>query len=195
MRNALLIHGWNTKDEYFDKSRPTASNDHWFPWTTKQLVLKGINTVAIEMPNGYYPEYDVWKRELERYDIDENTTLVGHSCGGGFLVRWLSETKLKVGKVILVGPWLGLDISDEPFDDSFFDFKIDSDLVERTHGLVVFISEDDIKSVLDSVEMIKASVRDVQLKEFKNKGHFTLGSLGGPEFPELVDEIVGVDLR
>src|SRR5689334_3595207 len=107
--NALLIHGWNTRDEYYDASRPTASNDHWFPWLTKQLALKDINTVSIEMPNGYYPEYEVWKHELERYDINENTALVGHSCGGGFLVRWLSENDKQVGRVILVAPWLGID--------------------------------------------------------------------------------------
>jgi predicted alpha/beta hydrolase family esterase len=83
MKKALLIHGWASKKEFYDPDFPTGSNSHWFPWLSKQLIIKDIHTVAIEMPNGYYPEYDVWKRELERFEIDEDTTLIGHSCGGG----------------------------------------------------------------------------------------------------------------
>jgi predicted alpha/beta hydrolase family esterase len=190
MKNALLIHGWNTKSEYYDASRPTASNDHWFPWLTKQLVLNDINTVSIEMPNGYYPEYDVWKRELERYDITPETILVGHSCGGGFLVRWLSETNIKVGKVVLVAPWLGYNTEDEPFDKSFFDFVINGDIASKTQQLHVFYSDDDFDSIQRSVSDIKTATNGVNFRGFHNKGHFTMKSLGGPEFPELLEEIV-----
>jgi predicted alpha/beta hydrolase family esterase len=189
MKNAILIHGWNTKEEYYDPARPTASNDHWFPWLTKQLVLKDINTVSIEMPDGYYPKYDVWKRELERYDITNQTILVGHSCGGGFLVRWLSESNTKVGKVVLVAPWLGLDTGEEPFDKSFFEFEIDPNIAEKTASLTTLISDDDHKSVLDSVKILRDKLVGAKFREFKNKGHFTLSSLGGPEFPELLEEI------
>ncbi|HXY18300.1 MAG TPA: alpha/beta hydrolase [Candidatus Nitrosopolaris sp.] len=190
MKNAILIHGWNTKEEYYDPVRPTASNDHWFPWLTKQLVLKDINTVSVEMPDGYYPEYHIWKRELERYDISSKTTLVGHSCGGGFLVRWLSENDVKVGKVILVAPWLGLDTQGEPFDKSFFDFEIDPKIAEKTAGLSILISDDDYRDVLESVEILRKKLDGVNIKEFHGKGHFVLSSLGGPEFPELLEEIL-----
>lgn len=190
MKNALLIHGWNTKSEYYDASRPTASNDHWFPWLTKQLVLNDINTVSIEMPDGYYPQYDVWKRELERYDITEETILVGHSCGGGFLVRWLSEGNAKVGKVILVAPWLGYNTGEEPFDESFFDFAIRDNIAEKTQELLVFYSDDDFESIQHSVNDIKATADGIAFRKFHGKGHFTLKSLGGPEFPELLEEII-----
>lgn len=190
MKNALLIHGWNTKEEYYDPSRPTASNDHWFSWLTKQLVLKDINTVSIEMPDGYYPRYDVWRRELERYDITPETMLVGHSCGGGFLVRWLSETDTKVGKVVLVAPWLGYDCDDEPFDETFFDFTINPEIAAKTAGLHVFVSQDDMPSIARSVEEIRQSIENIQVHEFDGKGHFTLRSLNGPEFPELAEELL-----
>jgi predicted alpha/beta hydrolase family esterase len=190
MKSALLIHGWNTKAEYYDPTRPTASNDHWFPWLTKQLVLKNINTVSIEMPNGYYPEYAIWKRELERYDITDQTILVGHSCGGGFLERWLSETDTRVGRVVLVAPWLGLDVGQEPFDKSFFDFAIDPNIVGKTKSLTILVSDDDAKSVIDSVDVLRHKLVGVKLKEFKGKEHFTLNSLGGPEFPELLEELL-----
>lgn len=190
MKNALLIHGWNTKAEYYDPARPTASNDHWFPWLTKQLVLKDINTVAVEMPNGYYPEYPIWKRELERYDIGPETVLVGHSCGGGFLVRWLSETDTKVGRVVLVAPWLGHNTGDEPFDKSFFDFKIDPKIAEKTTRLVVLISDDDSDDVIKSVDTLRDKLIGAKFRNFSGKGHFTLKSLGTEEFPELLKEIL-----
>lgn len=189
MKNAILIHGWNTKAEYYDTTRPTASNDHWFPWLTKQLVLKGIDTISIEMPKGYYPEYDVWKHELERYDITDQTVLIGHSCGGGFLVRWLSESNVRVGRVILVAPWLGYDTEGEPFDESFFKFEIDPDLASKTESVNILYSDDDFASIQRSVAEIAEAVDGVIMRKLHSKGHFTLTSLGTQEFPELLDEV------
>lgn len=186
MKNAILIHGWNTKQEYYDPKRPTASNDHWFPWLTKQLVLKDINTVSVEMPNGYYPQYDIWRKELERYDISEETLLVGHSCGGGFLVRWLSEKDIKVGRVVLIAPWLGLDTHNEPFDETFFDFEIDPKIAEKTSSLTILESDNDMQAVIDSVKILRDKLVGAEFKTLKGRGHFTLKSLGSNKFPELL---------
>lgn len=190
MKNALLIHGWNTKKEFTNPTKPTASNDHWFPWLTKQLIVKGIHTVALEMPNGYYPEYDAWKHELERFDITPETILVGHSCGGGFLVRWLSETDKKVGKVILVAPWLGYGTDGEPFDNTFFDFTIDPAIALKTAGLTIIHSTNDMPGVQQSVKELREQLENLHYFELENKGHFTLTSLGTDEFPELLEEII-----
>lgn len=190
MNNAILVHGWANKGEFYNPDYPTGSNSHWFPWLTKQLMIRDIHTVSLEMPNGYYPEYDVWKRELERFDIDENTVLVGHSCGGGFLVRWLSENSISVGKVILVAPWIGSDPGDEPFDATFFDFTIDPDLAQRTKGLSIIHSSNDMDSVQRDVKTLLEALHNVRYVELENKGHFTLKSLGGEEFPELLEEII-----
>lgn len=190
MVNAILIHGWCTKGEYYDTTRPTASNDHWFPWLTKQLVLKDINTVSVEMPNGYYPEYDVWKRELERYDITPETILVGHSCGGGFLLRWLSESNVKVGRVILAAPWLGYGFDDEPFDATFFEFTIDRNVASKTESLHVLYSDDDFDVIQQSVSEIRAATSGVTFTQLSGKGHFTLKSLGTDAFPELLQAVL-----
>ena len=191
MRNAILIHGWNTKEEYYDPDKPTASNDHWFPWLTKQLMLQNIDTIAIEMPKGYYPEYAVWERELNRYDISEETVLIGHSCGSGFLIRWLSENPdIKVGKVFLVAPWLGIRFNDEPFDETFFDFEPIRTIAGQTDGLYVFSSADDFSVVTESVDIIRKTIDDVIYREFDDKGHFTRTSLGTEAFPELLKEII-----
>lgn len=189
MKNAILIHGWTSERDYYDPSRPTPSNDHWFPWLTKQLVLRDINTVAVEMPDSYYPRYDIWKRELERYDITEETILVGWSCGGGFLVRWLSESDLQVGKVVLAAPWLGYGIDGEntDFATDFFNFEIDNSFADKTESTHLLYSTDDMRAILESVDKLEGSTNGLQVREFSNKGHFTLSSLGGEAFPELLD--------
>ena len=190
MSNAILVHGWAQKSEYYDPKYPTGSNSHWFPWLTKQLMIRDIYTVAVEMPDGYYPNYEAWKREFERFDIDKQTILVGHSCGAGFLVRWLSENDVKVGKVILVAPWLGDDPGDEPFDTSFFDFAINPDIAKQTEGLTIIHSTNDGTGVKKSVNTLTAQLKGFRYVELENKGHFTFESLGGEEFSELLEELL-----
>lgn len=194
MPNAILIHGWGNKNRFYDQDFPTASNSHWFPWLSKQLMIRDIHTVALEMPKSYYPQYDVWKKELERFDINENTILIGHSCGGGFLVRRLSENDVRVGKVILVAPWLGVfsgdDLDKDTFDASFFDFEIDTNLVKKTNELTIFHSTNDMQEIADSVAILKEKLSDFRYIELENKGHFTRSGLGREEFPKLLEEAI-----
>lgn len=191
MKNAILIPGRPDKDEYYDPERPTNSNDNWFPWLSKQLQINDIFAVAIEPPKPWQPRYDIWKKELERFDITPETVLVGHSCGGGFIVRYLSENKgTKVGKVVLVAPWLNPE--NNPVSDTadFFDFEIDPDLVSRTDGVIIFNSDDDMDTIHKSVDIIRAKVKNIKYKEFHNHGHFCLEDLKTDKFPELLEEIL-----
>jgi predicted alpha/beta hydrolase family esterase len=198
VKKVILIHGWGDKDYFYDPNTPTASNSHWFPWLSNQLIIRDIHAVAIEMPKSYYPEYELWKKELERFELDEDTILVGHSCGGGFLVRYLSENNVKVGKVVLVAPWLGI-LSPEAdnstdkntiFDQTFFQFEIDKNLASETGGLSLIESTNDMPGVKESIQIIKDSVNVVKITTLENKGHFTLKDLGTVEFPELLQEIL-----
>lgn len=187
MKTAVIIHGYNDESEYLDVSRPAASNDHWFPWIQRQLLLKGIEAQTPEMPGFYEPNYEKWKEMLERFDLNENTTLVGHSCGGGFLVRYLSENNVKVGKVVLVAPWLD---PEKKIDPDFFKFEIDKNLISKTSSVRVMYSTDDDPSILKSVDILKSKLKDVEFQEFTDKGHFVLGDLGTEKFPELLANLL-----
>jgi predicted alpha/beta hydrolase family esterase len=188
MPTAILLHGQPDAEEYYDSTVPSASNAHWFPWLQKQLLVKGIHAQTPEVPNCYELNYGVWLKEVERFEIDPETILVGHSTGAGFWIRYLSERQdLKVGKVVLVAPWI------DPFDEfrtGFFKFDYDSELVARTGGITIFVSEDDEESVLKSVELLQENIKDVKIIRFLDKGHFTENSLGKKEFPELLEEIL-----
>lgn len=185
MKNAILVPGRPDKDEHYDPTRPSNSEDHWFSWLKRQLILKDIHAVSIEPPFPFRPRYDVWKKEFERFDITPETILVGHSCGGGFLTRYLSEHKdLKVGKVVLVAPWINPDNYEISDTAAFFDFEIDPNFSARTKGATVFISSDDEPSVVKTVEILKDKVKDLVVRQYTDRGHFA----GKAEFPELLEE-------
>jgi len=189
MKTAIIIHGWPSKEEFFDPNTVSPSNNQWLPWLQKQLSLKGITAQTPEMPDPYEPNYEKWKNVFEQFHLDSETILVGHSCGGGFLVRWLSENKVTVGKVFLIAPWMDPDHEDRDSVGDFFDFDIDPALSDRTNGVTIFISEDDEAPMLNTVELLESTLKNVQVKRFTDKGHFCIGD-GVAEFPELLEEIM-----
>jgi len=191
LKNAILVPGRPDQSEYYDPTQPTNSDNHWFPWLSKQLQVNDVFAVVIEPPFPWQPRYELWKKEFERFDISPDTVLVGHSYGAGFLVRWLSENKNQsVGRVVLVAPWLNPENNSEFDSSDFFEFEIDPELAERTNGLVIFNSDDDVESIQRSVRIIVDSVENTKLKKFTGYGHFCLSDLGTVEFPELLAEIV-----
>ncbi len=186
MKTAILVHGMPSKEEYLDLNDPSASNGQWFPWLQKQLSVLGIVAQTPEMPEPYRPNYENWKKVFEQFILDEETILVGHSCGGGFLVRWLSENKVKVGKVILVAPWINPKSTEVV--PGFFDFIIDPNLVAKTDELHLFISSDDEQDELDTARMIEEKVSGVEMHRFTDKGHFCIGfNLPDEQFPEVLE--------
>ena len=187
MKNAILLHGKPGKDEYYDPDIPSASNFHWFPWLQKQLLVRDIAAHTPEVPNAWKPHYPTWQKEFERFDVAPDTVLVGHSAGGGFIVRWLSEHKdVRVGKVVLVAPSLGMGWGGE----EFFECEIDPDLTARTKGLVIFNSDNDETEIQQAVKVLRFSVRNIKYKEFSGYGHFCMNDLGTEKFPELLEELL-----
>lgn len=188
MRTAIILHGRPNKEEYYSDKYPSASNSHWLPWLQKQLLIKDIPAYTPEVPNCYDLDYGKWCKEFERYEITFETILVGHSCGGGFIVRWLSEhPEIRVDRVILVAPGAPA-VSADWSSTSFFDFTIDPNIVSQTRGITVFGSDNDSPGIMESVQKYRAIIKDVQYREFKGYGHFTLKRMGTVEFPELLEE-------
>lgn len=189
MKNAVILHGVPEREYYYDPSKASESNSHWLPWLQKELIIRCIKADTPEVPESFDPRWNVWCREVERYDIGPQTMLVGHSGGGGFWLRYLSERpELRVDAVVLVGPWLD---PNGTVNRHFFDFDFDRGLAARTRKLVVFHSRDDSDSVKQSVRRIVESVDGVQLRKFDGLGHFKDDNLGGEHFPELRDELLG----
>lgn len=189
MRTAIILHGKASKTKYFDPAFVSPSNASWFPWLQKQLLMRGILAQTPEMPKPWNPDYTSWSRELERFDITSDTIIVAHSCGAGFLVRWLCEHKdVYVGKVMLVAPWIDPDRSGGTGD--LFEFEFKADLPERTAGVYIFNSIDDFPGAQISAKMIADAIPSTQTRDFEY-GHFTEIT----EFNELLDVLVGSDTK
>ena len=189
MKNAIILHGRPDKEEYYDASYPSSSNSHWIPWLQKQLLMKDIPAATPEVPNSWNPDYALWCKEFERFDITPETILVGHSCGAGFIVRWLSDhPEVRVGKVVLVAPSLGLDWADA----HFFNGPIDPMLIQRTAGVDIFVSDDDRQGIHQAALGLLAALEGSVRHDFTGYGHFVYQKMGTAEFPELLEATINV---
>lgn len=188
MRNAVILHGTCDKEEYYDDKYPSLSNSHWLPWLQKQLLMNGIEAATPEVANAYEPSYDKWLKELIRFEITSESILVGHSCGGGFLVRWLSDNpEVFVKKVVLVAPWLD---PKRTKTTDFFEFDIDPGITARVDSFTIFNSDNDSNTIQTSVRMIRDALPDCRYVELHNYGHFCMTDMKTQAFPELRDEII-----
>jgi predicted alpha/beta hydrolase family esterase len=185
MKTAIIMHRLPTKEEYYGKEGDSESNCHWLPWLQKQLIVQGVLAQTPEMPTPYDPNYIEWKKVLMQFEINEETILVGHSCGGGFITRFLSEENIKVGKVVLVAPWID---PRKEITKNMFDFEIDKNIVSKTKDITIFESTNDDEEVKESIKLIKNGADNIKVVTFKDYGHFCLRNMKTREFPELLEE-------
>ena len=183
MKNAVIVHGMPSRKEYETSRFPSPSNSHWLPWLQRELLRHDILAQTPEFPTPYDPNYSAWSSVLSQFELTPESILVGHSCGAGFLVRWLSEHGKQVRQLVLVAPWID---PNRQLTNGFFDFDIDQN-VFKTLPIKVLVSDDDDVEVLDSVAWLKDSLPTAHLYEFHGKGHFTEPALKSTELPELLD--------
>jgi len=187
MKNVIIIHGKPSKENYYDQAGYTSSNFGWIPWLQNQLLTRDIMPNVPEMPHAYLPEYTSWKREFERFDVTADTTIVAHSMGGGFVMRWLSEnTEASPARVILVAPSLDPLRTNET---GFCEFEIDPTITDCTK-LIVMTSDNDSDKAVMSRDMITNALPATDVRMFSGYGHFIPEHTGKDTLEELVDIIL-----
>lgn len=183
MKKAYILHGCCDKEEYLSDEYPSPSNFHWLPWLQKQLLVQGYSCQTPEMPDPYKGDFSAWKSIFDAFLIDDQTSLIGHSCGGGFLLRWLSENEKTIDKLILVAPSLDLH---KKYGD-FLQGPVDPKLQKRIHEIHVLYSDNEtVTGVKETVDLITEMFLESQLHLFTDKKHFRLRDLGTEKFPELL---------
>lgn len=178
----LVLHGCPPTE-----AMVTPKEKRWMNWLADKLNAKGLSALAPDLPVSWKPTYSDWKKAFEQYSVDENSILIGHSCGGAFLVRWLLETGLVVKKLILVAP---AKIPETP-DDSrrdLYDFELPREIPHLANEVVLFTSND-FPHHLQSLELYTRALNPRVIK-LENKGHFLFFQMGTNEFPELLDEVL-----
>ncbi len=188
MKNAIIVHGTTSRRDYYSTDSPSPSNSNWYQWLQRQLIVHGIQADTPEMPLAFKPGYELWQREVQRYEIGPETMLVGHSTGAALWLRYLSEhPQLRVDKLVLVAPWLD---PNNIKHTTFFDFAFDPSLASRTNGLTIFNSTNDHEGVQWSTQIICQVLAGWKFKSFDNYGHFLSKDMGTEVFPELLAELL-----
>lgn len=178
MKKVIIVHG-KADDE---KDNPAG---HWIPWLKKNLEKNAFEVFIPLMSKPWIPNYENWKKNFDKLNIDEETILIGHSCGAAFLVRWLGDTKKKIKKLILVAPWK---ISERENEKKFYNYKIE-DIKENIGNLIIFTSDDEEEDGKKSVKIFHNSLGG-EIIELKNHGHFTLEDMGTEEFSKLLEKVL-----
>lgn len=146
-----------------------------------------FQVIAPRMPNKSYSHYNEWKIWFEKFFpvLNDGVIFVGHSMGGIFLAKYLSENNFpkKVEATFIVSA----PFDDENSDETVGDFALSTSLenFEKQAGKITFFhsKDDDIVSVED-FNKYKQNVKSASSVLFEDRGHFFQS-----DFPELVEEI------
>jgi predicted alpha/beta hydrolase family esterase len=188
MRNALILHGKPSRERYENPNIPRPHEANWLPWLGAELGKRGVMVTIPAFPNPYSPDYEMWSSRFEESKVTGQTTIVGHSAGAEFALRWLSEhDQVYVDKLALVAPWRDAKAKYGEFSQ----YDLDTELPKRIGRISIFNSLDDTTSIQERVASLRDTFPRARYVEFEDHGHFMLdNNMPTVEFPELLDELV-----
>lgn len=190
-----VIHGgttFDTYDEYLDYLRNKKVDLDRIMAQNWKSTLKGslgdtYQVIAPRMPNpsnAKYTEWKIWFQKLAQV-MDSGAMLVGHSLGGIFLAKYLSEEAIPVSvkaTILVAAPY-----DDEGSEESLGDFVLSGDLsgLSRQGGeVILYHSEDDPVVPFLQLSKYQKILPDAQVKIFSDRQHFNQ-----EYFPEIVEQI------
>lgn len=93
MKNALILHGAGND-----------SSGNWFPWLKKELESREYKVWVPDLPNTDHPKIEEWLSAVKGWNLDDDSIIIGHSCGGTLILRILENLPAgqKIKKAILV---------------------------------------------------------------------------------------------
>lgn len=160
----------------------------FFPWLYKKLSKWGYNCLAPHCPSGKGQNYETWSNILNEYYkndyIDENTTIITHSLGSIFIVKFLHEHDIKIKKLITVAGFNNIEFENSYLYDTFY---INEKNIDVAKNAVSLYSTNDPYIPVDSAKEFAKLINSTPI-EIKNAGHFT-ASDGYEEFKEILDYI------
>ena len=193
----ILIHGGHaldTREDFLDrlKTKEVKIGDfkpsHKWTNTLQEDLGSNFEVFAPRMPNKEKAQYEEWKAWFERMTpfLKDNLTLIGHSLGGLFLVKYLSENKFskKIKALILIAaPYDGKD-GKHTYNTNFIFGKDISRTIEQAPHVVLFHSTDDHVVPFSDFEKYKILFPKAETRTFTDKIHFN-----DLEFPEIIKEV------
>lgn len=198
MKQVVVIHGghaYDTHEEFVRHISEKLVTGHSFKthqgW--KEYLQRDLGddfeVFNPKMPNKDNAEYIVWKIWFERMIpfLNEEISLIGHSRGALFLIKYLSENIFpkKINNLILVAaPYTGKGSSRHEDNKNFFMPKSFDGMNKQTDRIFLFHSKDDPIVPFSDFEIYKEKLSITKYFILDNEGHFN-----GDSVPGLVELI------
>lgn len=172
--------------------------ENWFPWLENELTKRDIHCVIPTFPTPNHQNYNDWKLLMDYYCqlgmVNEDTVLIGHSCGSVFLVHYLITQKIKIKGLITVSGYNKFFSGDEVMDSLNESFYIDYpslDLSDYVKYIISFYGSDDPyipqNHLSEFVNYIGGKEIIVQ-----NAGHFNTSS-GYTKFETILKQLLKME--
>ena len=194
-KQIIVIHGGETFDTYKQYIADLKSIEVDFEkmmsggWknTLGEKLGRGFEIVLPKMPNSFNAKYLEWKIWFEKIApfFENEVVLIGHSLGGIFLAKYLSENKFPkeiIATFLVAAPY---DNKDADYSLADFTLKKDLELLQnQSKKLFIYQSKDDDVVSFADFEKYKKALPDASFRKFSNRGHFSQKN-----FPEIIREI------
>ncbi len=195
-QQVLIINGGDAFDTYElylnDLKSKTPKLERLRPGGWKgnfQTALgEDYDVFVAQMPNSQNAQYTEWKIWFEKIMslVDEGIILVGHSLGGIFLAKYLSENnsqkKIKA-LILLAAPYC----TREENHLAGFDLENLEYVSSQVEKIFIYHSKDDPVVPFEDAEKYAKALRNAEMKVFEDKMHFNQS-----EFPELAQNILNL---
>ena len=198
-KQVVVIHGGDTFETYekyldFLRSFEIDSLDYFTHKNWKSILQEKLGddfeVIRPQMPNKINAKYLEWRIWFEKLVplLNPEVILVGHSMGGIFLAKYLSENnfpKKILGTFLVSAPY-----DAETFEYTLVDFVLPADLKkfeEQGGKIYLYHSTDDDVVPFDNLEKYKKQLPSATARVFEDRGHFNQ-----EDFPELVQDILNI---
>jgi predicted alpha/beta hydrolase family esterase len=191
----FVIHGGDafaTYEEYLQNLKTTSLDleklkSKGWKSTLPEALGESYEVISPRMPNAQNAKYAEWKIWFEKHIpfMQDGVVLVGHSLGGVFLAKYLSENKFpkKIRAVFIVAaPY------DRDYSRPLVEFAIERSLkqfAEQGGEMFFYHSKDDPIVEFSELEKYRKELPTAHFKTFEDRQHFHKTD----EFPELVADI------
>jgi len=191
----LAIHGgntFNTYEEYINNlNSKTVDLDRlrygvgWKDTITSDLG-DNYDVFLPSMPNSNNAQYNEWKIWFEKVmaAMPQKLILVGHSMGGIFLAKYLSENTINneiTALLLVAAPYTSTP------EENLASFELGnnfSSLNSASENIVLYHSQDDEVVPIADLYEYQQQLPNAEAVTFNDRGHFLQ-----EHFPELVEKI------
>lgn len=193
----LVIHGGNTFDKqeeylrYLKTRQLTLDHMRFSDWKSNLQNNLGtdFDVLLAQMPNNRNARYEEWKIWFERIImlLNDEVIFIGHSLGGIFLAKYLSENKYPkkiIATLLVAAPY------NTPTKHPLADFNLNDDVsllknFEKQGGkIIIYQSKDDPIVPYANCEDYRKALPSAELVVLDNYKHFNK-----QDFPEIIDRI------